>query len=267
MTKLRCAPPLQAAERRICMIDFHSHVLHNIDDGSDSPEVSVRMLEQAYSSGTDVIVLTPHYYPREERTLAEFLGRRQRRVNALEEFCEGHEIPQLRIAAEVNLHTDFSRFSGLHELCISGTDYMLVEMPMAKWEDWMYECIYNITVQGIKPIIAHIDRYLGYPRSALAALDETNPLYQVNSEAFLSYGGRKKMLELFNSGRLHVIGSDMHGMEKRKNTLPEAYTELENRFGEEYISFVEKNGDLILDNKPVKRRASLPEVKKSRLLF
>ena len=249
------------------MIDFHSHILHKIDDGSDSLETSKKMLEQAYASGTDVIVHTPHYYPREESTLAEFLGRRQRRVNALEEFCIGSEIPQLRIAAEVNLHTDFSRFSKLHELCISGTDYMLVEMPMAKWEDWMFECIYNITVRGIKPIIAHIDRYLGYPRSALAALDETRPLYQVNSEAFLSYGGRKKMLELFYSGKLHVIGSDMHGLVKRKNTLPEAYVELENRFGEEYISQVEKNGDLILENKPVVRRTTFRSVKKSRLLF
>ena len=113
------------------MIDFHTHILHRIDDGSDSPETSLEMLKGAYSSGTDVAVLTSHFYPREENTIYDFLARRERRYNSLKKFCDGHEIPELRLAAEVNLHTNISKFPDLHKLCIEGTDYMLIDMPMS----------------------------------------------------------------------------------------------------------------------------------------
>ena len=131
----------------------------------------------------------------------------------------------------------------------------------------MFDCIYNLTLQGIKPIIAHIDRYLHYPKDKLKALYELNPIFQVNSEAFLDFKGRKKMLELFYKNHLHVIGSDMHGIKKRKNTLANAYTELESRFGEKFISYVEDNGEKILADEPVKRSAHFPKVNKLKLLF
>lgn len=249
------------------MIDFHSHVLANIDDGSDSLEESLAMLEEAYESGTDVLVLTPHYYPRQEHTLESFLEKRQKCYNELVDFCGGHRIPQLRLGCEVNLHTDISHFENIKSLCIEGTDYMLLEMPMDKWDDWIFDCIYNLTLKSVKPLMAHIDRYLGYPKDRLNALFELNPAFQVNSEAFEDFKGRKKMLELFYSGHLHVIGSDMHGIEKRKNTLPRAYTELENRFGEKFISFVEDNGEKILANKPIKRTSHFPKISKYKLLF
>lgn len=250
------------------MIDFHTHILPRIDDGAGSEEISLEMLKSAYALGTDVVVLTSHFYPREAESIKSFLDRRGRRYKGLVEFCAGHEIPEMRLAAEVNLHTNISKFPDLHDLCIEGTDYMLVEMPMSKWEDWMYECIYNLTVKGIKPIIAHIDRYLHYPKSALTSLDEVHPIYQVNADAFLTFKGRCAMLRLFNEGKLHIIGSDMHGLEKRKNNLPQAYIELESRFGEEFIAYVEQNGEKILDNDKVSRRKKhFPKVKKTKLLF
>lgn len=249
------------------MIDFHSHVLANIDDGSKSLEESLAMLEEAYESGTDVIVLTPHYYPRQEHTLAEFLEKRQSCYRELTEFCRGKKIPEIRLGCEVNLHTDISRFEDVKKLCIEGTDYMLLEMPMDKWDDWIFDCIYNLTLKGIKPLMAHIDRYLDYPKEKLNSLFELDIAYQANSEAFLDFKYRVKMLELFCSGHLQVIGSDMHGIQKRKNTLPSAYTELENRFGERFISFVEDNGERILANRRVKHHAHFPKVSKFKLLF
>ena len=250
------------------MIDFHSHVLFRIDDGAKDIETSIAMLRQAYDSGTDVILLTPHYYPREESGTDNFLDRRKRRFDELCRACYGLDVPELVLACEVNIHTNFSSFERLRELCIGDTDYMLVEMPQTgKWEDWMYECIYSLKLKGIKPIIAHIDRYLNHPEQDLAALDELRPLYQVNSDSILTYAGRKKVLELFYKNRVHVLGSDMHGLESRKNTLPEAYIQLEKRFGEDFISYIEKNGDLILLNREVERDHVFPSVRKSKLIF
>lgn len=249
------------------MIDFHTHILHRMDDGSSSVEMSVQMLESIYKSGTDAVVLSSHYYPRDEKKLDEFLEKRDRHYEELKKACEGHTVPYMRLAAEVNMHSDFSKFERLKELCIEDTNYMLVEMPMSKWEDWMYECLHSLKVKGIKPIMAHIDRYLHFSKEELNALDEIKPLYQVNAESFASFKKRKKLLELFYEDKLHVIGSDMHDMEKRKNTLPDAYIKLESKFGEAFISTVENNGDAILADKPVERNVNFPFIKKTKLMF
>ena len=43
------------------MIDFHSHILPNIDDGARSIEETYNMIKEAEKAGFDTILLTPHY--------------------------------------------------------------------------------------------------------------------------------------------------------------------------------------------------------------
>ena len=43
------------------MIDFHNHVLPNIDDGSKSLEMSLDMLSHAFKQGITDVVNTVHY--------------------------------------------------------------------------------------------------------------------------------------------------------------------------------------------------------------
>ena len=43
------------------MIDFHSHVLPGIDDGSDCVEESLEMLHTAKNQGVSTMLATPHF--------------------------------------------------------------------------------------------------------------------------------------------------------------------------------------------------------------
>ena len=43
------------------MIDLHSHILPNIDDGSRSLEESIEIIKQAVSNGVTDIIVTPHF--------------------------------------------------------------------------------------------------------------------------------------------------------------------------------------------------------------
>ena len=43
------------------MIDLHSHILPNIDDGSKSLEESIAIIKQAVSNGVTDIIVTPHF--------------------------------------------------------------------------------------------------------------------------------------------------------------------------------------------------------------
>ena len=44
------------------MIDIHTHILPNIDDGADSLEEAYEMALMAVRSGVEALVTTPHSY-------------------------------------------------------------------------------------------------------------------------------------------------------------------------------------------------------------
>ena len=43
------------------MVDIHCHILPMVDDGSNTIETSLAMLDAAYHDGSDAFILTPHY--------------------------------------------------------------------------------------------------------------------------------------------------------------------------------------------------------------
>lgn len=250
------------------MIDFHTHILHGMDDGSNSIEASIRMLEKAYRRGTDVAILSSHCFPKTNDDIIRFIEYRNENYEQLKKACIGRSVPEMRLAAEVNVCSPIAELEQINKLCIEGTDYMLVEMPRAIWTDWMIDTVYNLTVKGIKPIIAHIDRYINLPKSRLEALNAINPVYQVNSEVFLTSYGRKIVLEFYKRGMIHILGSDVHnGRVKRKNTLCNAYIRLEEKFGPEYLEFIRYNGKCVLENREVCRKTDFPKTIKNRFFF
>ena len=60
---------------RYPVIDFHSHILPKIDDGSKSTAMSLEMLQRMKNYGCDLVVSTSHYYRKNEE-ISDFLERR-----------------------------------------------------------------------------------------------------------------------------------------------------------------------------------------------
>ena len=44
------------------MIDFHSHILPAMDDGSKNIEESLQMLRMLQEQGVERVIATPHFY-------------------------------------------------------------------------------------------------------------------------------------------------------------------------------------------------------------
>ena len=59
------------------MIDFHTHILPGMDDGSKDVRESVSMLRLEGKRGIDTVCLTPHFYA-EQNSPEQFLERRKR---------------------------------------------------------------------------------------------------------------------------------------------------------------------------------------------
>ena len=194
------------------LIDFHSHILPGADHGSDSVETSLAQIKKAKSVGIDVILSTSHYYQHRD-SIRDFLARREHCYKKLRAALdeEGVDIKILK-AAEVTLEVDLPNDPRLPELCIEGTNYILLEMPMnVKWTDWVYNSVYEIAVRhNVRPIIAHIDRY---DEKYLKKLLEMDVLPQINAVSLCNIFQRRKMLKYVREGTVKFLGSDVHKAE------------------------------------------------------
>ncbi|MBQ3100197.1 MAG: hypothetical protein IJC50_04320 [Clostridia bacterium] len=189
-------------------IDMHSHILPKADHGSDSLECSLKQVEKAKSKGIDVILATPHYY-RHRDNIKDFLARREHCYNKLTAALKEKDI-DIRImkGAEVTLEVDLINDDYLSQLCIEGSNCLLLEMPSAKWTDWTYNAVYEIGVRHkVTPIIAHIDRY---EEKQTKKLLEMGVRAQVNAVSICNIFTRRRIMNYLNRGQAEFLGSDVH---------------------------------------------------------
>ena len=98
------------------IVDFHSHILPGIDDGSACVEDSIAMLRMEMEQGINHVVATPHFYAGHDRP-EDFLARRDRAEEKLRKAMEGHPgLPQLTVGAEVYYFRGMSSLDSLRKL-------------------------------------------------------------------------------------------------------------------------------------------------------
>ena len=235
------------------MVDFHSHILPDIDDGSSSREMSIEMLHMEAQQGITHVVATPHFYAREDK-LEHFLQRRDRAEQALRSEMEKHtDLPELLVGAEVSFFRGISESEFLHELKIRGTDSVLIEMPASPWNDAMFSELGAIWErQRLVPIIAHIDRYIGPWRSfripqRLALLPV---LVQANAEAFTDRHFEKLMMRLLKGDAIHLLGSDCHDLAERKPNLADAVERIGSKIGPDALTRIHTYENRVLKLTP-----------------
>lgn len=229
------------------MIDWHNHVLPEMDDGSHSTAESIAMLREQAAQGITTVIATPHFYANDE-SVASFLTRRN---HAMEKLCKElqDDTPPLRLGAEVRYYPGILRMQGLSALCIEGSNLLLLEMPMSRWTESMIREVIEMSGRdGIRLILAHIDRYLSLQNKEVwGRLLENGILMQVNASFFSAFATRRKALTLLNEGYIHLLGSDCHNMTSRPPQLGRALDVIQKRFGTDYIGQINEFGYSLFD--------------------
>lgn len=217
------------------IIDFHSHILPGIDDGSRSPGESIAMLYMEQEQGISQIIATPHFYAHCD-DLEQFLKRRSYAEQQLRKEMEKHSgLPEILVGAEVSYFPGMANSDALAKLAIANSKYILIEMPFSTWTDSMYSELQRIhDKQGLTPIIAHIDRYISrfHYHGILKRLEELPVIIQCNAEAFLKKRTASLVLRMINNGQVHVLGSDCHNTYSRLPNLGEALRIIRSKLGE-----------------------------------
>ncbi len=197
------------------LTEYHCHILPGIDDGADSVETSLKMIEMMQTQGVQRICATPHFYAHREKSVADYLKKRQATFDKIRDSAA---ITDIHLGAEIAIEHGISELPDIEKLAIEGTRIILLELPYRPYEKWMSEEIYNIAAEyKLKVMLAHVHRYLPYySRDEIDAILSTGSIYQINNEAFSDWREKKVAKKVIAEHTHFAFGSDAHNTTSRK---------------------------------------------------
>ncbi len=231
------------------MIDWHSHILPAMDDGSRCIEESIEMLNLLVEQGVSCVIATPHFLANEE-SVESFLQRRRASYDTLMQAVNSNH-PTVLCGAEVKYYAGISKMENLKALTIEGTNILLLEMPMIKWTEYTIKELIELSrMRGLTVVLAHIERYLSLQeKGTFERLSENGLLMQTNASFYVGFFNKHKALRLLEEGIVQFIGSDCHNLTSRAPNLTPAYELIEKKLGEHFVSQMNEFGHYALGYK------------------
>lgn len=192
------------------MLDIHSHIVFDVDDGSKNLDTSVRMLRAAKSVGIDKIVATPHC-----RWDSFDRDKIERNFNIVADRASAMGI-EMFLGYEVNWRKIPEL--GIDEVCtlnIESTNLFLLEFSddslPANWQ----RVVHAIQGRGLRVVIAHPERYAPVQRNMDVAwtMKEMGCLIQVSANFIDDWrmGARRRTVtNMLKEGIVDYVASDAH---------------------------------------------------------
>ena len=189
--------------------DWHSHILPGVDDGIRTMEDALDVLSRYEELGMKRVWLTPHVmedYPNTPSFLRE-------RFEELREAYKGGI--DLRLASENMLDSLFEERLEKKDFLPIGKDgdHLLVETSYVNPPYGMDDMLSRLMSTGIRPVLAHPERYRYMDEDDYKRLKEMGILFQTNFISLVGgYGetARKKSEWLLKEGMIDLCGSDVH---------------------------------------------------------
>ena len=245
------------------MIDLHSHILPNIDDGSRSIEETFNLIKEAKNVGFDAIISTSHYM---ENYYETDTPEREVWVNAIYENLQAKNIDiKLYLGNEIYLSENIIKL--LEEgkaSTINDTSYVLFEMPLNAEPLNLYDIVYQMLQCKLVPILAHPERYSFVQKEPELIYDliQKGVLMQANYGSIIGqYGEKAKIIvkKFFENNMIHFLGSDVHRQNTIYPKIPQILVELNSLIGEEKLEeLTTTNPSLVLKNKRINTDEPIP---------
>ncbi len=238
------------------MIDIHSHILPNIDDGSRSIDETFDLIKEAQSAGFEAIVLTSHYmegyyetnlYEREVLTKLIYDNFKEKNIDI--KLYLGNEI---YMSEKMIKQLEEEKASTIND-----TSYVLFEMPLNAEPLNLYDVIYQMQQNKIVPILAHPERYSFVQKDPELIYDliEKGVLMQANYGSIIGQYGKKAQVtvkKFLKSNMIHMLGTDVHRHNTIYPKIPQILEELTKLIGKEKLEeLTTTNPKLILNNKKI----------------
>ncbi|HTS24456.1 MAG TPA: CpsB/CapC family capsule biosynthesis tyrosine phosphatase [Bryobacteraceae bacterium] len=204
------------------MIDIHSHILPELDDGARDPDEALTMLRMAEATGTTDIVATPHsdlsfrFDPRATRE----------RIADLQEAA-GQSI-RIHFGCELHLTMDGieNALRCPEDYSIGRRGHLLVEFSNYQVPKNSTGILLKMLDRGLRPIVAHPERNPIFRDriSELEAWVRMGCSMQVTAHSLLGRFGKAAKTashQLIERGLVHFLASDAHDRQHRPPLLAE----------------------------------------------
>lgn len=197
------------------MIDIHSHIINEIDDGARSLEESITILKKLSAIGFTHVVATPHYITGSHYVSNNY--EKQEKLEILKKMIEKENFPlHLYLGNEIFMDAHILSLIKNNEITtINGSRYLLVEFPVSRPIHEMMELLFYLRSKDFVPIIAHPERYVYLQENHVMILEflKMGCLFQGNFSNILEkYGmhAKKLFLYMLKNNQYQFLASDVH---------------------------------------------------------
>jgi protein-tyrosine phosphatase len=245
--------PIICFNRFHTVIDIHSHILAEVDDGPKSWEVSREMCRVAAEDGIEYIVATPHandryFYDR------EYL---EKAVDHLRAVVGGK--PEIGLGCDFHMSYDNIQdaLKNPSRYTIDQTSYLLVELSNFSVPPQISDSLRQLRDIGLVPVLTHPERNPILQKSPARVLEwaDMGVIVQVTASAFTGDWGessKRTAQWLLQRDSVHIIASDCHDLKRRVPGLSAARQAATNIAGEDVAkALVDDNPRAIVHNQPL----------------
>jgi protein-tyrosine phosphatase len=191
------------------MIDIHTHIIPNVDDGSKSLEISRELLNLELKNNVKNVFLTPH---QNEKTLNKTLI--MNKYLELKNNVKDIDI-NLYLGSEIYYYDNLSEdLKNNKIITMNNTKYLLIEFS-TRYNVGVIDKLYDLKVLGYIPIVAHLERYPYLEPKDYDKIHNMGCMIQVNTKSFNEKIYKKTIKYLLKKNLIDFIGTDCHDLEKR----------------------------------------------------
>ncbi len=229
------------------MIDIHSHILPDLDDGARDLDESLQMIEIAAADGIRTMVATPHMLHGAFPVTAEAARERYETLTAA--VRERGIDMEILLGAEIHLDVDIvgSLRDGQALTLGEGGRAILLELPTTSIPTGTADVIFEMQTEGYRVVIAHPERNdeLAANLERVVKMRDRGIHMQVTARSVTGGFGlraRRVARKMVKQGLVDILASDAHGARGRVPVLSEALAWITKKVGaEEAEDLVNRN--------------------------
>ncbi len=239
------------------MIDIHSHILPEIDDGAKDLDMTINMAKIAVAEGIREIIATPHFIEGAQENGPDIVNKSVKKINQI--FIEKNIDLKLYPGCELFINHNVLQQLSEHKInTLNNSQYVLMELPMNIIPRYAMDIIYNLRLKDYIPVIAHPERYnyIMDDPNLLYDLINQGALIQVNAASIRGLFG-KKVTEIttlmLNHNLIHFIATDAHTNNQRSPKIKDIYNMLKEKYGPDHVeNLFTKNSKSIINDSEIK---------------
>lgn len=233
------------------MVDIHSHIIFDIDDGSKSLNQSIKYLNQLKKIGLKRVICTPH----SKGGNIDKIVKTNENYKKLVREAKKRDI-ELFLGNEIMYSDKIIRLLERNRLrTLNNSDYILLEFKRSERMDieHIIDILELLKEKGYKVILAHPELYVNYRKlENMYRIKDTGTLLQLDATSILRNKTNKKTYkfskQLLSEKLIDIVASDSHCTKKRSYiSFKKAYKRIKRKYGKIYAdNLFTKNPELLI---------------------